>query len=81
MTVRLESGDLVVGVLPDRGLDLGIATFRGERFSWTSPLGHVPRRGDFHRSFGGELMFTCGLPELAPGAERAPSLEIHVEAA
>ena len=36
MTLRLESGALAVGVLPERVLDLGVATVRGQVFSWSS---------------------------------------------
>jgi hypothetical protein len=68
----LERGDLAVEVLPARGLDLGIATFRGERFSWTSELGHVEWRGDFFESFGGGLMFTCGLRNVGVPSEGQP---------
>ena len=52
-TVTLADEDLVAEVLPSRGLDIGTATLGSVRFSWQSPLGHVPWQGDFARSFGG----------------------------
>jgi hypothetical protein len=70
--VNLRSGELSVDVLPARGLDLGRATFRGEVFSWTSPLGHVDWQGDFFESFGGGLMFTCGLRNVGRPSEGQP---------
>jgi uncharacterized protein DUF4432 len=71
-TIRLESGDLAVDVLPERGLDLGVAALQGERFSWTSKLGHVAWQGDFFESFGGGLMFTCGLRNVGVPSEGQP---------
>jgi hypothetical protein len=71
-TIRLASGELEVDVLPERGLDLGVATFRGERFSWTSELGHVVWQGGFFESFGGGLMFTCGLRNVGVPSEGQP---------
>src|SRR5439155_13446253 len=71
-TVELADGDLDVDVLPARGLDLGTARFRGERFSWESPLGHIPWQGDFARSFGGGLLVTCGLRNVGLPSEGQP---------
>jgi hypothetical protein len=71
-THSLGSGDVRVDVLPERGLDLGEATFRGQRFSWESPLGHLPWQGDFARSFGGGLMVTCGLRNVGVPSEGQP---------
>jgi hypothetical protein len=70
--VILESDELAVEVLPERGLDLGSATFRGRRFSWESPLGHIPWQGDFARSFGGGLLTTCGLRNVGVPSEGQP---------
>ena len=72
MSVTLGEGDLRVEVLPERGLDLGPASFRGERFSWESPLGHLPWQGDFARSFGGGLLVTCGLRNAGAPSEGQP---------
>jgi len=71
-TLTLVHGDLSVDVLPTRGLDLGAARLRGERFSWESPLGHVPWRGELLDSFGGGLMFTCGLGNVGVPSEGEP---------
>jgi hypothetical protein len=68
----LGDGDLTVDVLPDRGLDLATAAFRGTRFSWRSPLGHVAWQGDFARSFGGGLLVTCGLRNAGAPSEGQP---------
>lgn len=68
----LGSGDLAVDVLPDRGLDVGSARFRGRVFSWTSPLGFIPWQGDFVRSFGGGLLVTCGLRNAGAASEGQP---------
>jgi len=76
-TVELRDGDLGVDVLPARGLDLGAARFRGERFSWESPLGHIPWQGDFARSFGGGLLVTCGLRNVGVPSEGQPQHGWH----
>ena len=75
--VELADGDLDVVVLPARGLDLGTARFRGERFSWESPLGHIPWQGDFARSFGGGLLVTCGLRNVGLPSEGQPQHGWH----
>jgi len=71
-TVTLRSGRLSVDVLPSRGLDLGGASFDGRRFSWESPIGHVPWQGSFGRSFGGGLVVTCGLGNVGAPSEGQP---------
>jgi Domain of unknown function (DUF4432) len=70
--IALGDADLRVDALPDRGLDLAQATFRGERFTWESPLGHLPWQGDFARSFGGGLVVTCGLRNVGSPSEGQP---------
>lgn len=72
MAVTLSSGDLEVDLVPDRGLDLAEARFRGRRFSWESPIGHVPWQGGFARSFGGGLVVTCGLRNAGAASEGQP---------
>jgi hypothetical protein len=72
MALTLTRGDLEVDVLPERGLDLAEARFRGRRFSWESPIGHVPWQGDFARSFGGGLVVTCGLRNAGAPSEGQP---------
>lgn len=71
-TVTLSDGDLSVDAIPSRGLDIAGARFRGERFSWESPVGHVPWQGDFARSFGGGLLVTCGLRNAGAPSEGQP---------
>jgi hypothetical protein len=71
-TLTLEHGELSVDVLPTRGLDLGAARIGGERFSWVSKLGHVPWQGELVDSFGGGLMFTCGLGNVGLPSEGQP---------
>jgi Domain of unknown function (DUF4432) len=68
----LVAGELAVDVLPTRGLDLAGARWRGVRFSWESPLGHIPWQGDFARSFGGGLLVTCGLRNAGAPSEGQP---------
>ncbi|MBK0417522.1 DUF4432 family protein [Leucobacter sp. CSA1] len=68
--IRLVSGDLDVELLPDRGLDLGVARVAGVPVSWVSPTG-FPRRDltadtGFARTFGGGLLATCGLQNFGP---------------
>jgi hypothetical protein len=70
--LTLEDGELSVDVLPTRGLDLAAARLGGERFSWESQLGHVPWRGALLDSFGGGLMFTCGLGNVGLPSEGQP---------
>lgn len=78
-TLTLAHGDLSVDVLPTRGLVLSGARFRGERFSWESPLGHVPWRGELLDSFGGGLMFTCGLGNVGvPSEGQPPARPLHL---
>jgi galactose mutarotase-like enzyme len=72
MAVTLSSGGLEVDLLPDRGLDLAEARFQGRRFSWESPIGHVPWQGGFARSFGGGLVVTCGLRNAGAASEGQP---------
>jgi hypothetical protein len=71
-TVELTDGELSVDVLPARGFDVAGARFRGRRFSWESPLGHLPWQGDFARSFGGGLLVTCGLRNVGAPSEGLP---------
>jgi hypothetical protein len=71
-TFALEDGDLGIDVVPERGLDIAAARFRGERFSWESPLGFLPWQGDFARSFGGGLLVTCGLRNVGVPSEGQP---------
>jgi Domain of unknown function (DUF4432) len=60
--MMLASGDLAIDVLPAYGLDLGRASFRGERFSWESAS----------EPWWGGLMFTCGLQNVGVPSEGQP---------
>ncbi|MBA8824405.1 hypothetical protein FHX42_001752 [Saccharopolyspora lacisalsi] len=81
--VRSGSG-LVFDVLPDRGLDLGAASFRGVPLAWISPAGHVSpslaehRGAQWQRAFGGGLLTTCGLDQFgAANTDRGEELGLH----
>jgi hypothetical protein len=65
--VILDGGDLRIDVLPARGLDLGRATFRGERFSWESSSD----------PWWGGLMFTCGLQNVGVPSEGQPQHGVY----
>jgi Domain of unknown function (DUF4432) len=60
-------GGLAFDVLPDRGLDLGVAEYRSVPLAWLSQTGGVapsfyePEGEGWLRSFGGGLLVTCGL--------------------
>lgn len=69
--LRTDDG-LQLRILPERGFDIGEASFSGERISWTSPLGEIPWQGDFARSFGGGLLVTCGLRNVGLPSEGQP---------
>ncbi|CAM03147.1 hypothetical protein SACE_3876 [Saccharopolyspora erythraea NRRL 2338] len=81
--VRTGSG-LVFDVLPDRGLDLGAASFRGVPLAWISPAGHVGPGHVEHegtgwqRTFGGGLLTTCGLDQFgAPATDEGQEFGLH----
>ena len=81
--VRTGSG-LVFDVLPDRGLDLGAASFRGVPMAWISPAGHVaPAHAEhtgagWQRTFGGGLLTTCGLDQFgAPSTDEGVEFGLH----
>ena len=66
LVLRLAGG-LSLDVLPDRGLDIGAAWWRGVPIAWRSP--HVtdpgPGRGWEDRFLGG-LLATCGPDDIGP---------------
>jgi hypothetical protein len=67
------SGGLHLRVLPDRGLDVGAAWYRGEPVSWRSVLGEtraVP--GDWLAGWGGGLLTTCGLRNVGLPSQGQP---------
>jgi hypothetical protein len=69
-------GGIDVRVLPDRGLDLGAAWYRGVPLAWISSIGErpalAPAELQGHRwrtAFGGGLMTTCGLANVGAPSE------------
>lgn len=77
-------GGLAFDVLPDRGLDLGVAEYRSVPLAWLSQTGEVapsfyePEGEGWLRSFGGGLLVTCGLQNVGPPGERdGEALGLH----
>jgi hypothetical protein len=75
--LRLRTGgSLSLGVLCDRGMDLGAAEYQGVPLAWLSPTGVVaPHFRELQgegwlRSFGGGLLVTCGLQNVGEPSER-----------
>ena len=69
-------GGIDVRLLPDRGLDLGAAWYRGVPLAWISSIGERPAlepaqlAGDGWRTaFGGGLVTTCGLANVGAASE------------
>lgn len=67
-------GGLSVRLLPDRGLDVTSAWWRGIPLAWVSRVGEVGGRptdapDDWIRAFGGGLVTTCGLQNVGRPAE------------
>ena len=67
-------GGIAVRVLPDRGLDLGQAWFRGIPLAWVSAIGESPPLTTLDgmawgEAFGGGLMVTCGLRNVGMPSE------------
>jgi hypothetical protein len=61
-------------LLPDRGLDLGAAWYRGVPLAWISAVGERgplsrPRGDDWGLAFGGGLLVTCGLRNVGAPSE------------
>jgi hypothetical protein len=71
----LNGGGLEFDVHPDRGLDIGAATFDGIPLAWlsstgiTSPEFYEPEGRGWLRTFGGGLLTTCGLDSFGPPAD------------
>ena len=69
-------GGLSFDVLPDRGMDLAAAEYRGVPLAWLSHTGVVapslyePESEGWLRSFGGGMLVTCGLQNTGPPGER-----------
>jgi hypothetical protein len=69
-------GGIDVRVLPDRGLDLGAAWYRGVPLAWISSIGERPALDaaelvgeGWRTAFGGGLMTTCGLANVGAPSE------------
>lgn len=81
--LRTGSG-LAFWVLPDRGMDLGFAEFRGVPLCWRSSTGeiaaaHYEAEGEgWLRGFSGGLMATCGLTTAGwPSTDQGQALPLH----
>ncbi len=71
-------------VLPDRGMDISAASFRGMSLVWRSPVGEVaptfyePEGLGWLRTFHGGLLTTCGLTHAGgPCQDGSESLGLH----
>jgi hypothetical protein len=67
-------GGLDLRLLPDRGLDVGAAWYRGLPLHWLSAVGETgplagPRDDDWGLAFGGGLVTTCGLRNVGAASE------------
>lgn len=68
-------GGLDFTVVPDRGMGIADARFRGVPFAWMSPTGIVapehyePDGAGWTRGFFGGLLTTCGLTNVGPAVE------------
>jgi Domain of unknown function (DUF4432) len=57
-------------VYPDRGLDLGAASFRGVPLAWIAPAGEGGAdSADWRAAWGGGLLTTCGLDNVGAPSE------------
>jgi hypothetical protein len=84
-TLRMRTArGLELWVVPDRGMDIFEASFRGQSLCWHSPTGMVhpayfSNQGtEWLRNFAGGLLTTCGLTSAgASGEDRGESLGLH----
>lgn len=66
------AGGLSLDILPDTGLDIGQASFRGVNVSflskngYDSPASTLPYEEEFLHTFPGGLLYTCGLRSAGP---------------
>jgi hypothetical protein len=71
----VNGGGLEFDVHPDRGLDIGAATYDGIPLAWlsstgiSSPHSYEPEGRGWLRTFGGGLLTTCGLDSFGPPAD------------
>lgn len=77
-----NAGGLQYTLLPDRGLDIWMAHYKGLPLTWISA--GSPYRADFHRPwlelFNGGLLVTCGLTHAGPpeaDARTGESRDLH----
>ncbi len=83
--LHVETGTgLSFTVLPDRGLDISSAKYRGASLSWDSPCGEAhpsfyePAGLGWLRTFFGGLVCTCGLTWMgAPCLDEGEELGLH----
>jgi hypothetical protein len=60
-------------VRPERGLDIGAASWGGVEFAWISSVGEVAGTfGDWWASWGGGLVTTCGLDNVGTPSDGLP---------
>ncbi|MBQ6255862.1 MAG: aldose 1-epimerase family protein [Clostridia bacterium] len=68
----VTAGGLNLDILPDRGLDIGKASYKGVPVAWMSkngydsPAAFVPYETEFVNTFPGGLVYTCGLRSAGP---------------
>ncbi len=81
--VRTGAG-LTYTVLPSRGLDIGLAEFKGLPLCWLAPNGEVHPAFYDDRDLGwlrtavGGLLMTCGLSQVgAPNVDEGEALGLH----
>ncbi|MBO4368103.1 MAG: aldose 1-epimerase family protein [Clostridia bacterium] len=65
------AGGLELDILPDNGLDIGQARYKGINMSWLSKNGYdgkadMPYENEFLNTFPGGLLYTCGLRSAGP---------------
>lgn len=83
LRVRTAAG-LEFTVLPDKGMDIVEATYRGNSLSWHSPVGIVnsayydPREVEWLKTFPGGLLCTCGMTTAGfPDEDQGEKLGLH----
>jgi Domain of unknown function (DUF4432) len=81
--IRTGAG-LAYSVLPSRGLDIGLAEFKGAPLAWLSPNGVVHpsyfdgRGSGWLRTAAGGLLMTCGLTQVgSSGTDNGEELGLH----
>jgi hypothetical protein len=63
-------GGIELRVHPRRGLDIGVAWFRGTPVAWIGPAGEGgTEAGDWRSAWGGGLVTTCGLDNVGAPSE------------